>query len=172
MNVVDVDNTIYFYGIYDEYYCFSNFYKCGFNDENLTYNCSEQYFMKKKQEQFDPENDNLANDIMKTDSPAQIKKFGRMVKNYDENEWNKKRFNYMCDAIYLKFSQNIELKNILISTDNKILVEASPYDKIWGIGISPEDAKKGKKWNGQNLLGLALMKVRSIIMSNNIELNS
>lgn len=59
-----------------------------------------------------------------------------------------------------KFSQNEDLLHQLLSTDGSNLVEASPYDRIWGIGINRSDAEKGKKWKGQNLLGIALMEVR------------
>ena len=61
-----------------------------------------------------------------------------------------------------KFGQNARLKNYLLSTENKILIEASPYDQIWGIGLGKEspDATQPEKWNGQNLLGFALMEVR------------
>lgn len=164
MELVSNNNIIYFYGINDINYCFSNFYPSRFTDEKNIYNCSEQFFMKKKQELFDPNNSYLSNCILNESDPAKIKKFGRSVHNYDETIWNEKRYDCMCEGLYYKFSQNLDLKKILLDTGNSILVEASPYDRIWGIGISVEDAKKGKKWNGQNLLGNALMKVRKVII--------
>ncbi len=73
-----------------------------------------------------------------------------------------KKFDIVVNGNMLKFSQNEELKNFLLSTNNKILAEASPYDKIWGIGIGQDDkdAYNIDKWKGENLLGKALMKVR------------
>jgi len=140
----------------------SNFYPCVFSENNYTYNCSEQYFMKKKQELFDPTNEQLANAIMNTTDPKEIKKYGRAVKNYNESVWNTHRITVMFNANKLKFSSNSHLREQLIATGNKILVEASPYDNIWGIGLAKKDAITllPTKWPGQNLLGKVLMKVR------------
>lgn len=156
------EKYIYFYGINDPFYEFSNFFPCEFTDNKFTYNCSEQFFMKKKQETFDPTNIILGNKIISSSNPNVIKSLGRSVKNFNDEIWNLHKQSIMEEALYLKFSQNEELKNILINTSNFILVEASPYDKIWGIGISVEDANNNKKWNGQNLLGICLMNLRKL----------
>lgn len=91
-----------------------------------------------------------------------IKKLGRLVKNYDDNVWTEKRFQIVVEGNLAKFSQNEDLRHFLLSTGDKILVEASPKDTIWGIGFdefAPE-ATNPALWNGENLLGFALMEVR------------
>lgn len=154
---------IYFYGYSSKnpYNYFSNFYPLNFKDTNGTiYCCSEQYFMKKKQERFDVSNEELANKIMNSKNPKEIKKLGRQVKNFDEEIWNKERYDIMKDALKLKFSQE-ELKNKLVSTGNAILVEASPTDRIWGIGMNESQVNSTHtNWKGLNLLGRALMEIR------------
>ena len=67
-----------------------------------------------------------------------------------------------------KFSQNEKPLDLLLSTDDKILVEASPKDTVWGIGLdeSSSEAKQPRKWIGENLLGFALMEVRDILLTN------
>ena len=153
---------IYFYSNQNIYYPFSNFYPTKFIDsDDVKYCCSEQYFMKKKQELFDPTNITLGNQIMGSKNPKQIKKYGRLVKNFDENIWKENRYQIMSQGIYYKFSQNEELKQLLVRTADAIIAEASPTDRIWGIGLSIEDAVDGKKWKGLNLLGKALMDIRT-----------
>jgi ribA/ribD-fused uncharacterized protein len=111
---------------------------------------------------FDPLNKQLLDSILKETSASNIKNFGRQVNNYKEEIWREKRYNIMLNALKLKFSQNNTLKNKLLSTKQKILYEASKYDKIWGIGFYDKDAVKINKENyGLNLLGKALMEVRN-----------
>jgi ribA/ribD-fused uncharacterized protein len=141
----------------------SNFYPSTFTVDKLTYNCSEQYFMKKKQELFDSTNLVLATKIMNETNPKNIKKYGRQVKNFSEETWNLHKRNAMYSGVFAKFLQNPDLKAKLLATGNKTLVEASPYDKIWGIGYTKLDALKNKDSWGQNLLGQVLMEVRSKI---------
>jgi hypothetical protein len=95
-----------------------------------------------------------------------IKKLGRLVKEYDDEVWKEHRFDVVVSGNYAKFTQNEELKKFLLSTGNRIIVEASPKDTIWGIGMDEfdEDAINPKKWKGTNLLGFALMEVRSKIL--------
>jgi ribA/ribD-fused uncharacterized protein len=94
----------------------------------------------------------------------EAKEIGRGVKEFNEKEWDKWKLTFVSIGNIYKFSG--PLSNLLQSTNNSVLVEASPYDKIWGIGISVEDAEKGKKWNGQNLLGKALMVAREYLKIN------
>lgn len=152
---------IFFWGEKSTFGLFSNFYPCTFAVGGATYNCSEQYFMKKKQELFDPHNQLLATNIIRETNPTNIKRFGRQVKNFNEQIWNQHRYKFMYDAVYAKFTQNLEFRTTLLATGDKILVEASPYDRIWGIGYTKSNALANKdKW-GQNLLGMILMELRS-----------
>ena len=109
--------------------------------------------------------------IMMASNARTIKKLGREVKNFDPAVWNEKKFEIVVQGNLAKFTQNAELRDFIISTGDKILVEASPYDKIWGIGMeeSSPEVILPERWKGQNLLGFALMKVRSIIMNDNTE---
>ena len=99
---------------------------------------------------------------MRSNNPKEIKVLGRQVKNFDENIWKKNRYSIILNGNYAKFMQNEDLRLFLISTKDSILVEASPYDKIWGIGMSAnnENIENPLLWRGLNLLGFALMEVR------------
>jgi ribA/ribD-fused uncharacterized protein len=109
--------------------------------------------------------DSIAKTIITTDDPKKIKSLGRQIKNFNQNIWDKNKIDIVTLGNILKFSQNDSIKIKLISTDPSILVEASPYNKIWGIGLSKENALITNKslWPGQNLLGKVLMKVRKIL---------
>jgi len=141
-------------------YC-SNFYKVNFEEKDRYFNCSETYFMYYKCLIFDSTNTKLQEQILSEESPYKVKKLGRQVKNYDENVWIEKRYSIMINALRLKFTQNETIKTKLLSTKPKTLYEASPFDKIWGIGYSATKAIVKDKINyGQNLLGKALMQIR------------
>ena len=103
--------------------------------------------------------------IMASNDPQVIKKLGRQVRNFDETAWNEVKYALIAAGNLCKFSQNPALRDFLLSTGDAILVEASPYDTIWGIGLAAEDprAKDPSQWRGQNLLGFALMEVRDEI---------
>ena len=104
-------------------------------------------------------------EILSAKDPAQMKALGRQVRGFDAKVWDEIKFGVVLNASYLKFSQNAPLRDFLLQTGSKILVEASPVDKIWGIGMSAEDqnAHNPMKWRGQNLLGFALMRARDEI---------
>ena len=101
--------------------------------------------------------------IENTPNPKEVKKLGRLVKNYNDLIWDKVRLSNMVYVNYLKFSQNEDLKKELLDTGDKIMVEASPYDRIWGVGLDENNPLILDKanWNGLNLLGDALMEVRN-----------
>ncbi len=107
----------------------------------------------------------VAQAILLTDNPKEQKDLGRMVSNYDDTMWAASRVDIMVEGLYEKFSQNENLKKALLDTGDTEIVEASPYDIIWGIGWKEEDAQAHdkSKWRGQNLLGIVLMKVRDKI---------
>lgn len=121
---------------------------------------SEQYFMYEKALYFGDHE--IAAQLCRRMSPAAAKKLGRAVKNFDEARWNAYRCTAMLKALRRKFHTNPELAQALVSTYPKVLVEASPRDRIWGIGMGRERAMKtpSHEWPGLNLLGKALMTVR------------
>ena len=138
----------------------SNFWPCKFTENGIEYNCSEQYFMAQKAKLF---NDTYTeNEIMKVHSPKFQKRLGRTVDNFNQSVWDSNCEEIMIRANRLKYSQNPELKQLLVNTGNKEIVEASPYDKIWGIGLNPYDpnVEDKTKWKGENKLGKCLMVVR------------
>ena len=165
MKYLETDNEIYFYSHKKyKYSCFSNFYESYFIEDNIEYCNLEQYFMYNKCLLFDKNNNKLLNNILNEKSPTKIKKYGRQVKNYNDEIWNEKRYVIMKKALILKFSQNEDIKKILLETNNKILYEASKFDKIWGIGYSPDKViNVDKNKFGKNLLGLCLMEVRNLL---------
>ncbi|MEM7019098.1 MAG: NADAR family protein, partial [Pseudomonadota bacterium] len=97
-----------------------------------------------------------------SDTPNHAKRLGREVQNFDTTVWEAHRFEIVVDANMAKFSQHPAMKAFLLNTGNKIIVEASPEDRIWGIGLAENapEALDPSQWNGLNLLGFALMEVR------------
>lgn len=146
---------------------FSNWHPSKFSMENsklqvIKFNRAEQAMMYFKAELFGDE-DSMGK-IMRTNDPSLQKKIGRAIANYDEEVWKEKRYNIVFQLLVEKFKQNSDLKSILLNTGDKCIVECSPYDKIWGIGMGvdqyPEILDKSN-WKGENLLGEILMNVRS-----------
>ena len=143
--------------------CLSQWYLCSFEVDNKKYFCAEQFMMSQKALLF---NDlDTYEKIMKCKYQNECKKLGREVKNFDSEKWDQNRIDIVIKGNYHKFNQNEKLKDYLLNTNEKILVEASPYDTIWGIGMSEKDKDilDESKWKGTNLLGKALMKVREML---------
>ena len=94
-----------------------------------------------------------------------MKALGRKVRNFDPQVWDKVKYSIVLNGNYYKFTQNKEMMDFLLSTGDKILVEASPLDTIWGIGLDKDNEKAHNiaSWRGKNLLGFALMEVRDEI---------
>lgn len=145
--------------------CFSQWWSVKFKMENTVYSCMEQYMMAEKARLF--KDNKILEEIMKTNNPKQIKVLGRAVKNFDEFVWKKNRYDIVVKGNFAKFSQSEDLKKFLLKTKNKVIVEASPYDKIWGIGMCDDDKfiENPLFWKGKNLLGFALMEVRDSLNS-------
>ena len=103
--------------------------------------------------------------ILKSKCPREAKALGRLVKNYNEEMWNEEKFHHVVFGNWAKFLSHDKLREFLLSTGDKVLVEASPYDKIWGIGLGITDPRNQNpdNWLGENLLGFALMEVRDKI---------
>jgi ribA/ribD-fused uncharacterized protein len=100
--------------------------------------------------------------ILECETPEQAKRLGRAVKRYDDEVWSRMRFDIVVDGNMHKFNSHPALKEFLLSTGDAVLVEASPYDRVWGIGMRGEDplVRYPAQWKGDNLLGYALMEVR------------
>ena len=140
--------------------CFSQWWVSPFIVDGITYKTAEHWMMAKKAELF---NDNeVLEKIIQANSPAEAKKLGREVKNYDDVLWLANRYEIVKQGNFHKFSQHSDVKEFLINTKEIILVEASPVDAIWGIGMASDhkDIQNPEKWRGLNLLGFALMEVR------------
>ena len=102
---------------------------------------------------------------MRFRAAAEAKKLGRQVRNFDQLLWEEKRYEIVKIGNYHKFSQDEHLATFLKQTGDRILVEASPYDNIWGIGLSADaqGIENPHNWKGLNLLGFALMEVRKML---------
>lgn len=149
---------------------FSNWYPSDFEVDGIVYWCVEQYMMAKKAKLF---NDyNSFRYIMASKSQKEIKALGRGVMGFNEEIWVKNRERIVFEGNYAKFTQNPTLKSYLLKHKDKILVEASPYDRIWGIGYDSSDLRfvcNPHNWRGLNLLGFTLMRVRDKIIEESRE---
>ena len=107
--------------------------------------------------------DEMLAEILASASPAEAKQVGRKIRNFDEAAWKAARFDIVVAGNLGKFGQNPALERFLLDTGERVLVEASPHDRIWGIGMDARDpgAMDPRAWRGSNLLGFALMEVRS-----------
>ena len=143
--------------------CLSQWWKCTFIENDITFCCAEQYMMYQKALLF--EDHTIAQEILKSKSPKKIKELGRLVKSFDSKIWDEHKAEIVLRGNILKFSQNPELKKYLLGTGDKILVEASPYDRVWGIGMRAGSGGncEPQRWKGQNLLGFLLMEARDMI---------
>ena len=145
---------------------FCNFTKCkiriDYNFESYDFTSSEQLFMWYKAKFFGDEE--TAEKILKSTRPEEARRFGRTVKNYDDRAWDKKRVDFMYQAVLAKFFQNVELRKRLCDPkyDGKHFVEAAYYDRIWGIGYNENDALDNEDNWGRNELGKILDEVRRI----------
>jgi ribA/ribD-fused uncharacterized protein len=133
--------------------------------DGQTYASAEHYMMAQKAKLFGDEETFGA--ILSAANPSQAKSLGRRARGFDEERWIGQRFEIAVHGNTAKFGQNPELKNWLLATGEMVLVEGSPVDKIWGIGLSADDqrAQDPRTWSGLNLLGFALMRVRQVLRS-------
>ena len=140
--------------------CLSQWYEASFKDDDIEYMTAEHYMMAEKAKLFN--DGDTYKKIINTSNPGKAKALGREVKNFNEQTWITHRFAIVVRGNTLKFTQNNELGEFLLGTGNRILVEASPVDKIWGIGLAADNqkAENPNHWKGLNLLGFALMEVR------------
>jgi ribA/ribD-fused uncharacterized protein len=144
---------------------FSQWHPARFLIDGVEFNCAEQYMMYGKAKLFADEE--MALKIQKSKTPIQQKTLGRKVRHFDEKIWESNCKRIVYDGNYAKFAQNEELKRILIGTKGTTLVEASPMDRIWGVGLAEEDPriKDKKSWRGKNWLGEILTQVRENLLN-------
>ena len=102
----------------------------------------------------------VATQILAATTPIEVKALGRQVKNFDEETWKENRYRIVKEGNILKFSQHLDLREKLLATKGKMLVEASPRDRIWGIGYGAKNALANKERWGLNLLGQVLVEIR------------
>ena len=140
--------------------CFSQWWPVQFTVDGVTYPSAEHFMMTAKALLFgDAE---IAARVPAVTHPSDAKKLGRQVRGFDEELWAARRFDLVVAGNMAKFGQNPELRQFLLGTGDRVLVEASPRDRIWGIGMSATDdlAISPGLWRGLNLLGFALMEAR------------
>lgn len=142
---------------------FSQWWPCRFEVDDQVYVTAEQFMMAEKARLFGDEKARAA--ILAAESPATCKKLGRAVQGFEEARWVASRFDLVTRGNLAKFDQDDRLRSYLLDTGAEILVEASPTDRVWGIGIGREDARARDPlaWQGANLLGFALVRVRGIL---------
>jgi len=145
--------------------CFSQWFSSPFAIDGLHYPTAEHFMMAAKARLFGDRD--IEEKILKPSHPKQAKELGRKVRDFDEATWIRERYRLVVEGNLAKFSQNAELRQFLLGTGKRVLVEASPHDRIWGIGLAADhpDAEKPAGWKGLNLLGFALMEVREALQA-------
>jgi ribA/ribD-fused uncharacterized protein len=140
--------------------CLSQWWPAPFTEDGVTYATAEHWMMAGKARLFDDEQGLAA--VLAAASPKDAKGAGRAVRGYSDQAWAAARFDLVVAGNLAKFRQNPDLAEFLSATRRKVLVEASPRDRVWGIGMgaSHSDATRPSRWRGTNLLGFALMNVR------------
>ncbi|HEX9517780.1 MAG TPA: NADAR family protein [Streptosporangiaceae bacterium] len=140
--------------------CLSQWWPADFRIDEITYRSAEQYMMAEKAALFG--DTDTARLILQAPHPGAAKRLGRKVREFDEQTWAARRFQVVVTGNLAKFSQDPALGGFLLATVGKVLVEAAPDDRIWGIGLAADDerAMSPEHWPGLNLLGFALMEVR------------
>lgn len=142
---------------------FSQWWPCRFELDGAVYTTAEQFMMASKARLFGDVQALEA--ILAEPDPARCKKLGREVRHYDEAAWAAVRFDLVTRGNVAKFGQDEGLFRYLLDTGDEILVEASPRDCVWGIGLgrNSERARDPRTWRGQNLLGFALVRARKTL---------
>lgn len=143
--------------------CFSQWFDSTFKVAGTEFHTAEHYMMAEKALLFGDMA--IYEQIVNSSKPGKVKELGRQVKDFNQRVWEENRFQIVVRGNFHKFSQNKDLGIFLKRTNDRILVEASPVDNIWGIGLAQNDknAENPYFWNGLNLLGYALMETRDIL---------
>ena len=145
---------------------FSNFHPSPFRVDNNQFSCNEQFMMYSKAKLFG--DDEAAEKILAETKPKSMKALGRKVKNFDNDVWIQNRERIVKQGLREKFGQNAHLMDELMRTGDTELAEASPFDRIWGIGMAATNpaAQDKSQWKGLNLLGKLLTEVRDELRNN------
>lgn len=140
--------------------CLSQWWPSPFTVDGVEYATAEHWMMAGKARLFgDAEAERRA---LEAPNPALAKKAGRLVRGFDEDVWRRERFGIVVSGSVHKFGGHEDLRDYLLGTGDRVLVEASPMDRVWGIGLAADDdrASDPSRWRGLNLLGFALMEAR------------
>ncbi|THV42539.1 NADAR family protein [Glycomyces buryatensis] len=145
--------------------CLSQWWPGKFTEDGHRFATAEHYMMAHKAWLFGDAA--IAERILAAGHPAQAQKLGRQVRGFDQAIWEAERFDIVVRGNIAKFGQHAEALAFLLATRNRVLVEASPRDRIWGIGLAEDDPKasRPRTWRGLNLLGFALMEARTRLNS-------
>ncbi|MEV0117140.1 NADAR family protein [Streptomyces sp. NPDC050844] len=140
--------------------CLSQWWLAPFTVDGVEYGTAEHWMMAAKARLFEDAEAERA--VLASRTPAEAKKAGRLVRGFDEAIWERDRFGIVVEGSVHKFSSTDELRGFLVGTGSRVLVEASPMDRIWGVGLAADDPRieDPEKWRGPNLLGFALMAAR------------
>ncbi|MEV5408647.1 NADAR family protein [Thermopolyspora sp. NPDC052614] len=143
--------------------CLSQWWPSEFTVDGVRYRTAEHFMMAGKARLFGDEEMERA--IIEAGHPEQAKDLGRRVRGFDEATWSAARFDLVIQGNLAKFGQDPGLRDFLLGTRDRVLVEASPVDRVWGIGLAADDerAENPEQWRGLNLLGFALMEVRETL---------
>ena len=140
--------------------CFSQWFDCHFTVDGVEYHTAEQYMMAQKARLMgDTE---TYRKILAAQDPKEYKHLGREVTHFDPKLWDMAKYAVVLKGNLAKFSQNPEFFAFLDSTGDSVIVEASPYDSVWGVKLRPA-LEDPNQWQGQNLLVFALMETRDIL---------
>ncbi|MBZ9643067.1 NADAR family protein [Streptomyces sp. PSKA30] len=145
--------------------CLSQWWPSPFTVDDVEYATAEHWMMAAKARLF--EDAEAERRVLAAAHPAQAKKAGRLVRGFDESIWERERFGIVVEGSVHKFGAHADLREYLFNTGARVLVEASPVDRIWGIGLAADDeaASDPERWRGPNLLGFALMEARERLRS-------
>ncbi|MER7999647.1 NADAR family protein [Streptomyces sp. NPDC095613] len=145
--------------------CLSQWWPSPFTVDGVTYPTAEHWMMAAKARLFKDEE--AERSAIEAGNPALAKRAGRLVRGFDESVWERERYGIVVAGSVHKFGHHPELRSFLLATGDRILVEASPTDRVWGIGLAADDerARDPARWRGLNLLGFALMEARERLRS-------
>ncbi|MCP9995834.1 NADAR family protein [Streptomyces werraensis] len=140
--------------------CLSQWWPSPFTVDGVEYATAEHWMMAAKARLFDDTEGERR--VLAAGHPSEAKKAGRLVRGFDEEIWRRERFGIVVEGSVHKFAAHGELRSFLLNTGDRVLVEASPVDRVWGIGLAAdaEAANDPTRWRGPNLLGFALMEAR------------